>query len=74
MQYDRNKFFTLYRSEIGRIREQATVNTIQAILDRGEGDCMLLPQLAYVFATANHEARMSGSVGDFFPIMDRVGW
>jgi putative chitinase len=71
MIYDKRVFFDLYRSEIGRIQHQSTVDTISEILLKAEKECLFLPQLAYMFATAIHEARASGTQADFFPLIER---
>lgn len=68
---DRALFYSEYRKEFGSIRNQATIHTINAILTRAEREQTPVPHLAYMFATALHEARDSKYRYDFSPITER---
>ncbi len=69
--YNRKTFFNNYRNTFGKITNQKTVNTLNAILTRAENKNILLQQLAYILATSLHESQESGSPADFYPIMER---
>lgn len=68
---DRKKFFSEYRDNLGRIRKQATVDTIEAILGRAERENTPITHLSYMFATAYHEAKDSKYQHDFYPLTER---
>jgi putative chitinase len=71
MRIDKSKFYYEYRSNFGSIRKQETVNTINAILDKATYEQTPIPHLAYMFATAFHEARDAKYVYDFYPLTER---
>lgn len=71
MRIDKDVFFGKYREEFGRILKQETVDTINAILDRGNKEDTPINHLAYMFATSLHEARDVNSPYDFYPITER---
>ena len=74
MTIDSGRFFEEYKREIGRIRRQATVNTINAILSRANEEQTPIPHLAYMFATAFHEAKDRKYIYDFYPLTERGGY
>src|SRR5690606_33625322 len=71
MTIDRATFYSEYRKEFGSIKTQGTVHTINSILTRAEREQTPVPHLAYMFATALHEARSAQYRYDFYPIMER---
>jgi putative chitinase len=71
MKIDRRKFFNNYRNNFGKIRKQATVDTIEAILKRAENENTPVPHLSYMFATAYHEAKDREFKHDFYPLTER---
>lgn len=71
MTIDKGIFFKEYRKEFGRIRRQQTVDTMNAIINRAVLEQTPVPHLAYMFATALHEARDSKYIYDFYPIVER---
>ncbi|WP_062057425.1 hypothetical protein [Aquimarina longa] len=71
---DRQLFYQSYRTYFGKIRMNKTVYTINAILERSEYFHIAIPKLAYIFATALHEARHAKYKYDFYPIVERGGW
>lgn len=71
MRIDKGVFFNEYRSNLGRIRRQETVDTINALINRADDEQTPVEHLAYMFATALHEARDSKYIYDFHPIMER---
>jgi predicted chitinase len=68
---DKGRFFEEYRRNLGRIRTQATVETINAIINRADKEQTPVPHLAYMFATALHEARDRNYIYDFYPLTER---
>lgn len=58
MQFDRKKFFDIYREQMGDL-SQEEVDSVRQILDRAEPDprVLSLRQLAYMIATARWETR-----------------
>lgn len=71
MKISKQEFFSEYRSNLGRIRKQKTVDTINAILNKAYREQTPVTHLAYMFATALHEARDRNYKYDFFPIIER---
>ena len=71
MRIDKGRFFEEYRRNLGRIRRQVTVDTINAILNRADTERTPIPHLAYMFATALHEARDRSYIYDFYPLTER---
>lgn len=71
MTIDKGTFFNEYRENLGRIRRQSTVDTINALLNRAVKEQTPVTHLAYMFATALHEARDSKYKYDFYPIIER---
>ncbi|MGV6830296.1 MAG: hypothetical protein ACWA5P_01880 [bacterium] len=76
MQINRKEFYKNYRKEFGRIRHKKTVATINEMLSTGEQRKVTIEQLAYILATAYHEARHRDKIfryrfHDFFPIRER---
>lgn len=71
MRIDKGKFFAEYRRSLGRIRKQETVDTINALLNRAMDEQTPVPHLAYMFATALHEARDRNYIYDFYPLTER---
>lgn len=71
---DKQLFYQAYRAYFGTIRLNKTVDTINAILDRAEREHTAVPRLAYMLATAYHEARDQKHIHDFYPLTERGGW
>lgn len=71
MRIDKGIFFDEYRKSLGRIRKQSTVDTINAMINRADDEQTSVTHLAYMFATALHEARDSKYIYDFSPIVER---
>lgn len=71
MKIDHKLFFDNYRVAFGRIYQSKTVETITGMLVEGESRGISIPQLAYLFATAYHEAKDKDHFNDFYPIRER---
>lgn len=68
---DQKNFFSNYRNAFGRIYKDETVATIYGMLNEGQSRGISIPQLAYLFATAYHEAKDKKYFNDFYPIRER---
>ena len=67
-------FYNEYRTNLGRIRLLKTVMTIDKIIDYATEYGCSLEQIAYILATAHHEARDRNYPNDFYPIVERGSW
>jgi putative chitinase len=71
---DKGRFFEEYKRNLGKIKKQITVDTINAILNRADEEQTPVPHLAYMFATAIHESRDRNYIYDFYPLTERGGY
>lgn len=63
---NKEKFYTEYRKQFGKLK-QYQVNTINSIIDYFESEPLLRfrPELAYILATATHEANLKTDIREF---------
>jgi putative chitinase len=74
MNVDHKNFFSHYSNVFGKIYKDETVATISGMLKEGQFRNISIPQLAYLFATAYHEAKDAKYFHDFHPIKERGSW